>query len=124
MVKFSPKIFLNKKRIERSVKGSPGISKIFSWSELKQEYLPPPRGKAYIATRKRVSGFTELDEKRTFDTLNMAQAWRNGAVESQRLQESSGTPYFKDILDEYKLKRFPQLKPSTQESYTKLISSR
>lgn len=120
--KFNPKTYLGKNRIERAVSKNPGISKIWVWNEFTQEYQPPKRGNAFIATRKRVSSLISKEEKASFPTLELARQWRNSVVCSEQLSNtSSQTPLFQDVVSEYRKKRFPQLRPSTCESYEKML---
>lgn len=123
MTKFNPKNYLNRQRIEKAIKGSPGISKIWVWSDSKQEYLPPPRGNPYIAVRKRIVAGNVVEEKKAFETLESARSWRYQATETVKSEATFiGSPYFQDVVTEYERTRMVQLRPSTQESYRKMLS--
>ncbi len=124
MTRFNPKVYLNKKRIEKAVKGNPGISKIWVWDELKQEYLPPLRGKPYLAVRKRISGKSVVEEKRAFENIDLARAWKYETVETVLVESTENNfPLFQDVILEYENKRINQLRPSTQESYRKMLKN-
>ena len=122
MTRFNPKQFAGKKRIERAIKGNTGIYKIWTWNQTRTEYTPPPRGNPYVAFRRRTSGLISKTERETFPSLDEARIWRSGFIETQNAMTAPRTtPSFKDVVTMYTRDRLPQLRPSTQESYQKML---
>ncbi len=119
--KFNPRHFTGKKRIERAISSNPGISKIWVWDESKLEYTSPERGNSYVATRKRGPALGAKEEKKTFSSLAEARTWRLDTAPEKDIALSPKGPTFGSILKEYQTIRLPQLKPSTRESYEKMI---
>ncbi len=121
MTKFNPKKYINKIRIERAVAKNPGISKIWVWNENTLEYQPPERGKTFLATRKRSTALKTVEEKRAFLSLDEARKWRTASVAEKDLSFTSESPSFAAVVQEYRRKRFPQLRQSTQDSYETML---
>lgn len=122
MSKFNPKNYLGKKRIEKAITGNPGISKIWVWNEEAQQYQPPIRGNAYVATRVRTNGITRTEEKSTFATLDLARVWRSAAAVISAVTPSKPSLTFRQVITDYEKHRLPQLRLSTQESYKKMLA--
>jgi integrase len=122
MSKFNPKKYMGKRRIERAVSGSPGISKIWVWSEQALQYQPPIRGNAYVATRVRTNGIVKVEQKATFANLDLARGWKNASAVINPVAISKSSPTFGQVTLEYEKNRLPQLRQSTQESYKKMLA--
>lgn len=122
MKQFNIKKFTGIYRIERAVKGNPGVYKIWVWDEPTSQYLPPKNGNVFLAHRKRTHQNSSINEKKTFQSLDQARAWRNAAyIEPESKLVLRATPKFSDVIAEYKKIYLPRLKQSTQESYNRQL---
>lgn len=125
--KFNPKIYAGRARIERSLAGSPNVTKIFSWNPEKVVYEPNESSKCYLARRKRfLNGITQK-EKKAFCSLNEAKQWQHEAQADREPVEKKAaatSPRFSYVLSEYRKNRMTQLKPSTQSAYNKLMNNK
>lgn len=108
-----------KKRIEKSIPGNPGISKISYLEEDTGKQLPPERGNTYIASRKRLKDLKMVKEKKAFPTLAEARRWRNSSEQDN--SKNNGGKSFKEVIGNYSKIQMPTLRQSTQDSYKRLI---
>lgn len=120
--KFNPKEFRNKQRIEVAIPGNPRISKIWVWDMDRLEYRPPVRGKAYVAEKTVIENFKVSEQRKSFDTLEEARAWRYTSEKDVEEQPRSNKPDFYSVYKDYEKNRLPQLRQSTQGSYKRMIS--
>jgi integrase len=128
--KFNPKVYLGKDRIYRPFPGAPRISKVYVWDEKRKEYHSPEFGKSFLTRRYEPDSDGNL--KRTiqyFYTLEEARRWQAGLenipapvtpASAQEKNESDG-PLFREIVEKWKIKKFPTLAASTRIAYEKII---
>lgn len=122
--KFNPKIYLNKKRIERAISKNPGISKIWVWNEDALEYQNPIRGNTFVAIKK-ISEYGSVKElKKTFSTLEQARQWKNStsliSEKNESVPSTLESPRFSVIYSDFIKNRTATLQTSTIEFYKKL----
>ncbi|MFN8791231.1 MAG: tyrosine-type recombinase/integrase [Bdellovibrionales bacterium] len=118
--KFNPKHYLGKDRIERSLSGNPGISKIWNWNPSAGEYQPPARGNQYVAYKTTIVELKKIRLKETFPTLEQARIWRVSNTKEEVLPARS-TPKFSSVVERYRLNEMPRLRQSTQDSYNRML---
>lgn len=114
MTNFNNKKFIGP-RIRVSLKGYPGISRIWVWDEKKEIYISPNKGHKYFARKSGASRKSKL-----FENKEDASAWLRGEgiVESN---ESTGYTICELILDWQKT-AWPMLRESTKIYYAKMIT--
>lgn len=121
MKKFNPKIYQGK-RVEKAVNSNAGISKIWVWNADREIYEPPNRGKSYRAVRIRTNGSLKLNESAMFSSLDEAREWRISVNQSKLHVVTHKSAKFADVIKDYEKNHLPTLRPSTQDSYQKIIS--
>lgn len=110
--KFNPKVYQGKPRVFSSV--AHGISRLWKWNGT--EYVPPERGCVYYATRRRGG----KRESGAFQTLPEARAWQGSEAESNSSVVSDGKT-FREVVAEYKRRKYPTLAQGTRDQYDKLL---
>ncbi len=124
-IKFNPKHYKGKARIYTAVPRYARISRLWVWNEEQQEYLVPQNGGIYYAAR--YGSDASGNRKRTyatFATLEEARQWQEGADKVSAIEammESAGGPLFREVLDEWRRRRFTQLAEGTKIQYEKII---
>ena len=132
------KTYQNKDRIYQKHPHIKGLSKVLVWEEKALEYRVPETGKVWIARRTEQDQFGSSQRvQSTFGTFDEAQEWLKAKREEPKLdklgtesdQNSSFGTFgswglnrkFKDLVEEFKRRRFPKLARGTQIHYDQLI---
>jgi integrase len=124
------RIYQGKDRIYPPVAGAPNVRKILVWDDEKKEYRPPIRGKMYYARRYEVDAFGKKKRKlEYFETLESARTWQAfGTEKAQDIQPASYSnsaiyegPFFRDIIAEWKERKYPSLRVGTKVQYNQVI---
>lgn len=113
-----------KNRIYLKIAGATGIQKLFVWNNEQNEYLPPERGKNFVAMR------YELDEygikkrrNKYFETLAQARSWQSHlSSENDTEDKKDYGPTLESIIEEWRQRRYPGYAPGTRDQYDKLIA--
>lgn len=122
--KFNLKVF-NGRYIWRPVTGSRGIRRRYAWNETKACYEDPPNGPLYEARRIDTAGGNRVSK--TFSLLQHAREWKerrnqNGHSETKRVVINNGYT-LKQLIIDFKAKRFPLLSEGTVIFYERLFRS-
>ncbi len=120
------KTYQGKKRIYLKASGTSGIHRLFIWDGSKGEYLPPSRGKIYLAMRYERDGYGSKKRRgRYFETLPEARDWQNHATnsvdENMPAEAKDLSPKFEAITDEWRQRKYPGYAAGTRDQYDKLI---
>lgn len=128
--KLNPRIYGGKDRIYTSIPKAPRISRLWVWDELAQEYISPVHIKFYMAKRYDVG----VNGKRRrvvqfFFALEEARKWQVGCGAQKKDIATSGiaisfdddSPFFGEIIKEWKRRRYPQLALGTRNQYDKIV---
>lgn len=133
MKKVNLKAFQGKPRIYLKQPGAPGIHRILVWDDDRKEYAPPQRGKLFYARRYE---FDQLGMRKRalvyFDTLEDARAWQAHGSHTQTIQSANSSsqtekidlvegPTLRDIVDEWKSRKFSGFSSGTRIHYEQLI---
>ncbi|MGZ3798236.1 MAG: tyrosine-type recombinase/integrase [Pseudobdellovibrionaceae bacterium] len=129
MKKFNPKEYRGKNRIYCQLIHYPRVSKLWIWSESKNEYEAPDRGKAYCAKKYVQSLLGRKRVNKFFSSLAEALDWQssqepigaNNTMEAPSRELISKGPLFKDFLAYWKKLKYCQIRQSTQLQYEKLL---
>lgn len=126
--KFNPKVYQGKARVYSAVPKAPRVSRLWIWDAVSEEYKAPESGNIYYAARYETDA--EGNKRRryeSFATLEEARHWQSGdalampvAAPQPKVVERTG-PLFRDIMDEWKRRRFPHIAYSTQVQYDKVL---
>lgn len=119
--KFNPKIYQDKARVYTQIPNAPRLSRVWVWNENKQEYLTPPEGKMYLASRyenkKRVKKF--------FETLEEARNWQQGleapANPFAPTKKVNTTPLFSRVVEDWKKRGLVGTEQSTLRLYDRIL---
>ena len=122
--KFNPKVYKGKARVYTAIPKAPRISRMWIWDEDAKEYKSPLQGKIYYAARYE----TDLsgNKKRHyafFDTLDECREWQSAKSVRQIVavkSEPRSGPSFRDVMEEWRRRRFPLIAYSTQLQYDKV----
>lgn len=132
--KFNPKEFKEKYRIYRPVPGALRVQRLYLWDQARGEYRIPEFGNSYEARRYEVTpeGRT-VRKKKCFATLEDARLWQAGATmlspEPTALNAAARTsisksagPSFRNVVAEWKKRRFPSFSETTCERYDRILA--
>lgn len=128
--KFNPNVYGGKDRIYTSIHKAPRISRLWVWDEIAQEYISPSHIKCYMAKRYDVG----MNGKRRrvvqfFDNLEEARKWQVGRAAHKKsdgvlaiaVSCDDDSPFFGEMIVEWKRRRYPQLALGTRNQYDKII---
>jgi len=117
--KFDVKVFLGKKRVYRSVVGSPRITRVFVWNG--KEYAPPKDGKLYLARRYEPNPDGKLNRvSRYFVSLNEARYWQTGQKPVVILQDPNAYTVSR-LIHDWQKSIWSTIRESTRIYYSKAI---
>jgi integrase len=126
--KFNSKTYAGKPRIYVSVPRAPRISRLWIWNKNAKEYRAPENGKPYMVGRYETDSLgTRKRRYQFFSSVEEARVWQSGVetspvlpTETEKPKVRSG-PLFRDLIEEWKRRRFPQLAHGTRLQYEKIL---
>lgn len=127
--KFNSKLYMGKARIYTAVPKAPRISRLWVWDEEASEYRVPSGNTYYAAKYETDPSGNRKRVYESFDTLEGARMWQTGGSSAVTLAPIAVTPtpqtdqgpLFRDILEEWRRRRFPLIAYSTQVQYDKML---
>ena len=128
------KVYQGKDRIYPKVSGTTGIHRILVWDADRNEYVPPKRGLLFYARRYELDEFG-VSRRRLeyFGTLDEARAWQSFRVEanqvvstvvassSPKTPEKPGGPLLRDVIHEWRARKYPSLAVGSTVHYDQLL---
>lgn len=126
MAKVNLKVYQNKARLYVPVPGTVNIHRVLVWNKSKGEYLPPQRGKLYLARRREVDQLGNKERTSMyFNTLEEARNWQSHctapAVANTVATAKLDCMKFCDVVEEWKQRKYPSLSRGTRLHYDQLI---
>ena len=129
--KFNPKVYAGKKRVFISIPTAPRVSRIWYWDESAKEYKVPSNGVSYYAARYGTdSSGNKKRQYGSFAGLEECRQWQEAVV--AEVPVAISTPeavgpaiqprlLFRDVMEEWRRRRFPLIAYSTQVQYDKVL---
>ena len=128
--KFNPKVYSGKTRVFTAIPQAPRISRMWYWDENAKEYKAPSNGIIYYAARYEAD--SNGNKKRhygSFATLEECRDWQKATAEgpikvaAPEAIEPEQQPrlLFRELMAEWKRRRFPLIAYSTQVQYDKVL---
>jgi integrase len=123
MKKFNLKEFQGE-RIEKSIANHPNVRKLWNWNASKSLYESAGKN-PYIARRKVLINEQWRTSKKCFPNLESAYVWLNSSADEAEKEEffNYDSPSFNEISAKYARDKFPKMRASSVELYTRFLKS-